>query len=83
MTRFKWTAWNLDKIAAHGLGYEEVEYAFEHRVGLHREREDGSYETVGKTPSGRGVLMIWRYDEEFDALEEDFRVEVVFVITAY
>ena len=52
MPRFKWIDWNLDKIAGHGLSFEEVEYAFENRVGLHQEREDGSFETIGVTPSG-------------------------------
>lgn len=52
MTRFKWIEWNLDKIARHGLTPEDVEYAYEHRHGLHQERDDGSYETVGFTPSG-------------------------------
>ena len=83
MARFKWVEWNLDKIAAHGLSYEEVEHAFEHRVRSHQEREDGSYETVGQTPSGRLIMVIWRYDTEFDALEPNQTVEVVFVITAY
>ncbi|HEX7897645.1 MAG TPA: hypothetical protein VF950_07780 [Planctomycetota bacterium] len=83
MIRFKWDDWNLDKIAAHGLSYEEVEYAFERRTGPHAEREDGSYETAGRTPSGRGILIVWRYDEEYDALGEEYLVEVILVITAY
>jgi hypothetical protein len=52
-------------------------------VGPHQERQEGSYETVGRTPSGRLILIVWRYDEEFDALGQDYVVEVVFVITAY
>lgn len=83
MVRFKWIEWNLLKIEAHGLGPEEVEHAFEHRAGPHQERDDGSYETVGRTSSGRLILIVWRYDEEFDALGQDYVVEVVFVITAY
>lgn len=67
MVRFKWDDWSLGRIAAHGLSYEEVEYAFEHRIGLHLERDDGSYETRGRTPSARDILIVWRYDEEFDA----------------
>ena len=82
MTRFKWVEWNLEKIDAHGLSYEDVEHAYEHRIGLHQERDDGSYETVGTTPSGRVILIVWRYDREFDALSEDNVIEVVFVITA-
>lgn len=83
MARFKWIEWNLDKISAHGLSYEEVEHAYDHRIGLHQERADGSYETIGATPSGRLILIVWRYDEEFEALQEEGVVEVVFVITAY
>ncbi len=83
MARFKWIEWNLLKIAAHGLTREDVEYAFAHRRGPHQERADESYETVGRVPSGRLILIIWRYDEEFDAMSEDAVVEVVFVITAF
>ena len=83
MLRFKWIDWNLDKIAGHGLNFEDVECAFENRVGLHREREDGSFETIGVTPSGRVIMIVWRYDEEVDAVEVDGTTEVVFVITAF
>lgn len=83
MVRFKRIEWNLRKIEAHGLGPEEVEHAFEHRIGPHQEREDASVETVGRTPSGRLILIVWRYDEEFDVLGQDSVIEVVFVITAY
>ncbi len=83
MTRFKWIHWNLSKIAVHGLSKAEVEFAFEHRAGRHVEREDGSYKTLGPTPGGRLILIIWRYNEEFDALAEDFVIQVVFVVTAY
>ena len=83
MVRFKWIEWNLLKIAGHGLSKEEVEHAFEHRVGPHQEREDESYETIGRTESGRLIVIVWRYNEEFDALAEDFVVEVAFVVTAY
>ena len=83
MTRFKWIEWNVDKIAAHGLSVEDVEFAWEHRVGLHQEREDGSFETIGTCLSGRRIMIVWRYDEEFDATSEDSVVDVVFVITAY
>jgi len=43
VTRFRWDEWNLAKIAAHGLSAEEVEYAYEHALGSHAEREDGSF----------------------------------------
>ena len=81
--RFKWVEWNLDKIGAHGLSPEEVEHAFRRRTGRHQERDDGSFETIGSLPSGRLVLVIWRYDEEFDVLEESGVEDVIFVITAY
>jgi len=28
-------------------------------------------------------MIIWRYDEEFEALEPDQTIEVIFVITAF
>lgn len=83
MARFKWKEWNVDKIAAHGLSREDVEAAYEKRLGLHQERADGSYLTMGVTPAGRVISIIWRYDLEFDALAEDFEEDVIFVITAY
>jgi hypothetical protein len=83
VVRFKWIEWNLDKIAAHGLGYDEVEHAHERRIGPHQERSDGSYETMGRTPSGRVILIVWRFDEEFDSLAETGSTDVVFVITAF
>ncbi|MHC4606392.1 MAG: hypothetical protein ACYTAF_05610, partial [Planctomycetota bacterium] len=75
--------WNLDKIASHGLGPREVEHAFRSRFGPHQERDDGSFETVGPAPAGRPILVVWRYDEKFDALEEPCVQEVISVITAY
>lgn len=83
MPRFRWIEWNLDKIAAHGLAYEEVEHAFENHVGPHQERADGSYETIGMMPSGRVILIVWRYDEEFDPVEDEGTADMVFVITAF
>jgi hypothetical protein len=83
VVRFKWIEWNLDKIIAHRLTYQDVEHAFEHRLGPHQERRDGSYETIGTTPSGRVILIVWRDDEEFDSLVETGTTEVVFVITAF
>ena len=56
MARFKWLEPNLAKVAAHGLGAEDVEYAYEHRIGPHQERDDGSFETLGRTPSGRVIV---------------------------
>jgi hypothetical protein len=83
VVRFKWIEWNLDKITAHRLTYQDVEHAFEHRHGPHQERRDDSYETIGTTPSGRVILIVWRDDEEFDSLGETGVTEVVFVITAF
>ncbi|MBN1418462.1 MAG: hypothetical protein JXP34_06765 [Planctomycetes bacterium] len=83
MPRFWWIEWNLDKIAEHDLRLEDVEHAFVNHLGPHQERPDGSFQTVGVTPSGRVILIVWRYDEEFDALEKDSTAEVVFVITAF
>jgi hypothetical protein len=83
LIQFKWIDWNVDKIAAHNLSAAEVEAAFENRIGSPKERADGSYVTSGRTASGREVQVIWRYDEEFDALEEGQVVSVIFVITAY
>ena len=83
MVQFKWIEWNLDKIAAHRLTYDDVEHALEHRLGPHQERPDGSYETIGATASGRVILIVWRYDEEFDSLEDSGTADVVFVITAF
>jgi hypothetical protein len=83
VARFKWIEWNLDKVAAHGLTSEDVEHAFENRLGHHQERSDGSYETIGPTPSGRVILIVWRYDEVFEALEESGATDVIFVITAF
>ncbi len=83
MARFRWSEWNLDKVAAHGLTCEAVEHAYEHSPGPHQERRDGSYETIGTTPSGRVILIVWRYDEEFDSLEDSGTADVVFVITAF
>lgn len=83
MPRFKWIEWDLDKIASHGLSFEDIEYAFEHGPEDHQERADGSFETIGVTPSGRRILIVWRYDEEFAALEAGHVEDVVFVITAF
>ena len=68
MPRVEWMEWILDKIARHGLSLEEVEYTLEYRVGLHRERKD-SYETIDVTPSGRGILTVWRNEEEIDTVD--------------
>ena len=43
MRQFKWTEWNLQKIAAHNLSQQEIEAAF-NRVFILRERRDASFE---------------------------------------
>src|SRR5512135_1958138 len=42
----------------------------------HQERSDGSYETIGVTPGGRAIAIVWRYDEDFDPLEDGWTAEV-------
>lgn len=85
MRRFKWIQWNLEKIDAHGLSAEEVEAAFE-RVFRLQERKDGSFQMFAATPSGRRIWVIWRYDQEGDAIPDvfgDLGDVPIFVITAY
>lgn len=84
MRRFKRIEWNLSKIAAHGLSAEEVEAAFD-RVFLLRTRRDEAYEMYAVTPGGRRIWVIWRYDDEDDAIDilRDLADAPIFVITAY
>lgn len=85
MRRFKWIAWNLQKIANHGLSAEEVEAAFD-RVLSVQQRRDGSYQMFAATPSGRRIWVIWRYDREDDDIPDvfgDLPDTPIFVITAY
>ena len=85
MRGFKWIDWNRDKIAAHALSTTEVEAAFQLAFDT-RARRDGSFETYGKTPSGRHVTIIWRYDLEDDEVPDIFGdppEPATFVITAY
>lgn len=85
MRRFTWIDWNLQKIAAHSLGSDEVEAAFDKVLKL-QEREDGSYEMYAELPSGKRIWVIWRYDKEADEIPDVFG-EIpdppIFVITAY
>lgn len=83
MDRFKWLEWNLDKVTAHGLSAEDVEHAFRHPISDHLERDDDSFEVLGETPSGRIIMIVWRFDEEPDVLEQEGVAVCVFVITAY
>ena len=79
MTSFRWIDWNLDKIDAHVLSQDEVEFAWHNRTD-YQHKEDPvrgrSWESVGVCPSGRAITIIWRYNQVGDELK-------VFVITAY
>ncbi len=76
---------NLQKIAAHGLGNEEVEAAFDQVLDF-SERRDGSFQMFAATLSGRRIWIIWRYDRDDDEVPDVFgEIEdsAIFVITAY
>ena len=51
MRKFTWIDWNLRKIDAHHLSAEEVEAGFD-RVFSMRERKDGSFRNVRRSPVG-------------------------------
>ena len=85
MRSFKWIEWNIDKIGAHALSTEDIEAAFDSVFTLNP-RSDGSYEMFAETPSGRRVMVIWRYDREEDMMPDIFgelNEAPIFVITAY
>jgi hypothetical protein len=85
MRQFKWIDWNIQKIGGHGLSVEEVEASFD-RVYLLEERDDGSFQMYGETPSGRQIWVIWRYDREDAEIPDVFgelNDPAIFVITAY
>ncbi|MBO0698197.1 MAG: hypothetical protein J2P46_07375 [Zavarzinella sp.] len=85
MRRFKWIEWNIQKIAAHALGTDEVEAAFDRVLQLD-ERPDGSFQMYAEVPSGRRIWVIWRYDREQDEIPDVFGETgdaPIFVITAY
>ena len=80
MDEFLWIDWNLQKIDAHNLASEEVEFAWRGRRDLRKGTHPihGDYtESAGRCPSGRVISIVWRYNEGDDG------VPVVFVITAY
>ena len=85
MRPFKWIEWNLQKIDAHALSAMEVEAAFDRVFSLEK-RADGSFQMFAETPAGRRIWVIWRYDQEDDAIPDVFG-ELdefpTFVITAY
>jgi hypothetical protein len=85
MRQFKWIEWNLQQIDAHGLSAEEVEAAFD-RVFQIDERDDVSFKMLAETPSGRKILVIWRYDRDDEEIPDVFgqlNEPPLFVITAY
>ena len=85
MRSFKWIEWNLQKIAAHALGQDEVEAAFDRVLSL-TERDDGSFQMFAEVPSGRQIWVIWRYDRDEDEIPDvfgDVPDAPIFVITAY
>ena len=66
MTDFKWIEYNRRKIDDHGLTEHDVEYAFNHALDvLHGDRPD-SFETIGRTPGGRVIRIVWRHDRDWD-----------------
>jgi hypothetical protein len=81
--RFRWIDWNRDKIANHGLSPEEVEFAWRRSLGQLRKRSGGTFENIGRIPSGRQILIAWKWDEVLDAWALEGVSRVVFVITAY
>lgn len=81
--RFRWIEWNRDKIARHGLSTEEVEFAWRRSLHEHRIQKGGSFESIGRIPSGRKIQIVWRWNEALDVWAADGATRVVFVITAY
>jgi hypothetical protein len=79
--RFRWIDWNRDKVLAHGLTTDDVEFAWHRGMTVPRGRD--SFITRGRTPSGRKIKIIWKPHEQFEALELHQTTDAVFVITAY
>ena len=79
MVEFIWIDWNIQKIDNHALSTDEVEHAWEHGRDVKKVKHpvNGvSWERIGECPSGRKILIAWRWNEE-DGEKK------VFVITAY
>ena len=80
VVEFIWIGWNLQKIANHSLGPDEVEFAWRngtvYRTGTHPVHGEFT-ESSGRCPTGRRITIVWRYDVDRDGEEK------VFVITAY
>ena len=83
MNDFKWIEWNREKIDAHGLTEHDVEYAYAHALDVEPGDREDSYETIGRTPSGRMIRIIWCYDREWDPSDPWTDQPPIFVVTAY
>jgi len=81
--RFRWIDWNRDKVAQHGLSPEEVEFAWRRSLEQRRNRSRGSFESIGRIPSGRMIQIVWRWNEILDVWADEGASRVVFVITAF
>jgi len=69
MSEFLWIDWNLNKIDAHGLSADEVEFAWHNRRDIGRENDPvhgPSRESIGACPSGRAITIVWRYNQVGD-----------------
>jgi hypothetical protein len=85
MPTFKWIEWNLQKINAHALSADDVEAAFRRTESIDPQ-SDGSFEMLARTPSGRRILVVWRYDTQDSDIPDimgDLPDPAIFVITAY
>ena len=57
--RFRWIDWNRDKVHRHGLSTDEVEFAWRRSLENDRHQRGGSFESIGRIPSGRMIRIIW------------------------
>lgn len=63
MRNFKWVQRTLEKIESQTLSFEDVEAAFDRVLRLNLQ-DDGSYQMIAETPSGRQISIVWRYDRD-------------------
>ena len=77
MAAFVWIEWNIAKLDLHGLGTDEVEFAWHNRTDVARwDEPEPGIESYGRLPNGRWVKIVWRYN----CLGDE---DLIFVITAY
>ncbi len=77
MAQFLWLDWNLAKLDMHGLGADEVEFAWLNRTDVERwDEPEPGVASLGRLPNGRWVKIVWRYNGWGDE-------DLIFVITAY